>query len=143
MRLPLILLASIAATTAHAAPSRDDVTAYVKNANAECRVALRDPLQTGHVTGSAAPVTLAIYTVEDCGGGMNYTTEFAAFHETPQGLTRYALDPHLIGRVQTARIAGGQIIVTALDFGPHDPYCCPKIHQHFRFIVKNGALAPI
>ena len=145
---PMTLLAGLALATAAvlpgpaAAQKLADIRAHIAAENPGCDVSRLEEAFRGALPGAAGHVVVAVYTVEGCGGGNNWVSQFGVFSEEANRVVQYALPDPPAFVVESARVANAVIKVAGLDYAPDDGRCCPSIRREAQYRVTGRAVAP-
>jgi hypothetical protein len=134
----LLLSPLLAMSGAAAAQAPQAIEAFIKRANAGCDLQKYREVYRGRLAGSSEPITVATFSVEGCGGGNNWSSEFGIFSENSGIVREWQQTPTPEGQVSDIAVRNGRLIVRSLDYKPDDPHCCPSMRRQSVYTLRNG-----
>lgn len=128
----------LALPTPAAAQAPRGIQAFIKRANAQCDLVGYHEVYKGQLHGSSQPVTVAVYTIEGCGGGGNVSaSSFGIFSEASGVVQEWVPSPALEGQVRAVTVADDRVRVQWMSWKASDPHCCPTL-SHVTSYVLSG-----
>lgn len=124
------------------AQSEAAIRAQIAAANRGCTVNGPQVMHRGPVAGGTAPVAVATYGLEGCGGGNNWVSTFGVFAQQGGRVVELRMPSPPRWPVDGVRVEGGMIVVSGLDYGPNDGRCCPSIRRQARYALSGGTVVP-
>jgi hypothetical protein len=97
---------------------------------------------TGKIDGKS--ISLALYTVEGCGGGNNWHPAVTAFDAEGASLGTYELPEGTAASFpENGAVRKGKIAIKTLSLGPQDAHCCPTVKGITYLTLKGHKLVSL
>lgn len=100
----------------------------------------------GDVNGDGTADMVILYTLEGCGGGINWAQHLAVFlgkGNNIQHAARATVGWKSNRSVTLMSISGGRINLDTMGYRANDPACCPSREGKTKYAFSNGKLREI
>jgi hypothetical protein len=118
------------------------IRSHIAGENPGCDVARLEEAYRGALPGAAGHVVIAAYTVEGCGGGNNWVSQFGVFSEEGGRVVEYAQPDPPSFVVEHVRVANAVIEVDGKAYAATDGRCCPSVSSNARLRVEGRRVVP-
>jgi len=100
----------------------------------------------GDINGDGKADVVVIYTLEGCGGGINWARILAVFLRKGQNVqfgAETAAGAKGVRAVDLESISGGKINLETMGYRANDPACCPSRKGKTKYAFSKGKLREI
>ncbi|MBC7929139.1 MAG: hypothetical protein H7Z38_01065 [Rubrivivax sp.] len=100
----------------------------------------------GDVNGDGKADVVVLYTIEGCGGGLNWARVLAVFVRKGKSIQfagRVVAGAKGIRAVEMKSISGGRITLDTMSYRRNDGACCPSRKGETKYVFSNGKLREV